>query len=108
MSEYQKPWGSKENIFDWYYTEENDREIIMPIGNKAAVNIILALNAIFHFMSKEEYDTAIDHLLTLTEVIVANAYDMGDKVANDITVEQSMESLDDEIAKILDGDTPIN
>jgi protein involved in sex pheromone biosynthesis len=108
MSELQKPWGDRESIFDWYYSDENDREIVMPIGNNTTgINIILALNAIHYYMTEEEYDAAEDHLLDLAEILIGNAYDLGDKIAHELQIKQFNSRLDDELRDILlEGDTP--
>lgn len=106
MKESQKPWGKKENIFDWYYSDENDREVMMPVGSQSGINIVQALNYIYHYMNEGEFELANNNLLSLAELIVANSYDLVDKIVEDITIEQSMEDFDNQISIILDGDTP--
>jgi len=100
MSGSEKPWGNK-LIFDWYH-EECDREIVVPIQNSnMGLAIVDAVSGIYNAVDNEHYDQAKDHLIKLGELLVGNAYDIGEDIMHDIVVSMHMEGFEDDLEHML-------
>lgn len=105
MEELQKPWGNMD-IFEWYFSDDNERAIMLPIGNTNAINIISALETVRDKVAEqteESTEFALETLYALAEIIIANAYDIGDEMAEEFIVSKSISNMDSVLDDILKG-----
>lgn len=100
MSESEKPWGN-ELVFDWYF-QECDREIVIPIkGSNMGLAIVDAVSGIYDAVNHEHYEQAKSHLIKLGELLVGNAYDIGEEIMHQIVVDMHMEGFDENLEHML-------
>ncbi len=100
MSVSEKPWGNK-LVFDWYF-EECDKEIVVPIQNSnMGLAIVDAVAGIYNAVDHEHYDQAKDHLIKLGELLVGNAYNIGEDIMHDIVVDMQMDGFDEDLEHML-------
>lgn len=100
MSGLEKPWGDR-LVFDWYF-EECDREIVVPIQNSnMGLAIVDAVSGIYDAVNHEHYEQAKSHLIKLGELLVGNAYNIGEDIMHDIVVDMQMEDFDNNLEHML-------
>jgi hypothetical protein len=100
MSESKKPWGDG-LVFDWYF-QECDREIVVPIeGSNMGLAIVDAVSGIYDAVDSGRISDAKDHLIKLGELLVGNAYDIGEEIMHDIVVDMQMHGFEDDLEHML-------
>lgn len=65
------PWEDSD-VFEWYFSEACDSNIVLPLGEESSLEIIQALASIFFILKRGEVEEAKDLIILLTELIIAS------------------------------------
>ncbi len=103
MEELQKPWGDR-NVYDWYESDDNNTMIAIPLGADGVhLNLVDALSDIRTAVQSDKNDLAIRMLNNLGEIIVLTSKGLGVEAAEELIVDTTMESFDEDLNNFLDG-----
>jgi hypothetical protein len=84
----------------WDYARETEYSVAIPVSDKKMLNIIGALEDIYHTIS-EDPDESKECLIMLAAIFVASSQGRADEVWEEFAVRESMKSFDTDLKEIL-------
>ena len=84
----------------WDYAKETEYSVAIPVSDKKMLNIIGALEDIYHTIS-EDPDESKECLIMLAAIFVASSQGRADEVWEEFAVRESMKSFDTDLKEIL-------
>ena len=84
----------------WDYAKETEYSVAIPVSDKKMLNIIGALEDIYHTIS-EDPDESKECLIMLAAIFVASSQGRADEVWEEFAVRESMKSFDPDLKEIL-------
>ena len=84
----------------WDYARETEYSVAIPVSDKKMLNIIGALEDIYHTIS-EDPEESKECLIMLAAIFVASSQGKADEVWEEFAVRESMKSFDTDLKEIL-------
>ena len=84
----------------WDYARETEYSVAIPVSDKKMLNIIGALEDIYHTIS-EDPEESKECLIMLAAIFVASSQGRADEVWEEFAVRESMKSFDTDLKEIL-------